>query len=91
MTILWSCSYNSFVKFDNKKILEPFMAHYIPVYMMMLYLNLCYNKPRCVIKGLNCMYLIVSHKAGLFQAILGKGPWPKLGKNDRLNIKIGRN
>ena len=26
-----------------------------------------------------------------FAAILGKGPWPKLGKNDRLNIKIGRN
>ena len=23
---------------------------------------------------------------GLFPAILGKGPWPKLGKNDRLNI-----
>ena len=30
-------------------------------------------------------------KPGLFPAILGKGPWPKLGKNDRLNIKIGRN
>ena len=28
---------------------------------------------------------------GLFPAIFGKGPWPKLGKNDRLNIKIGRN
>ena len=28
---------------------------------------------------------------GLFPAILGKGPWPKLEKNDRLNIKIGRN
>ena len=28
-------------------------------------------------------------KTGLFPAILGKGPWPKLGKNDRLNIKIG--
>ena len=27
----------------------------------------------------------------LFPAILGKSPWPKLGKNDRLNIKIGRN
>ena len=27
---------------------------------------------------------------GLFSAILGKGPWPKLGKKDRLNIKIGR-
>ena len=24
---------------------------------------------------------------GLFPATLGKGPWPKLGKNDRLNIK----
>ena len=23
---------------------------------------------------------------GLFPAILGKGPWPKLGKNDQLNI-----
>ena len=29
--------------------------------------------------------------ARLFPAILGKGSWPKLGKNDRLNIKIGRN
>ena len=28
---------------------------------------------------------------GPFPAILVKGPWPKLGKNDRLNIKIGRN
>ena len=28
---------------------------------------------------------------GLFPAILGKGGRPKLGKNDRLNIKIGRN
>ena len=27
----------------------------------------------------------------LFSAILGKGPWHILGKNDRLNIKIGRN
>ena len=30
-------------------------------------------------------------KPGLFLAILGKGPWPKFGKNDRLNSKIGRN
>ena len=30
-------------------------------------------------------------KAGLYPAILGKGPWPKLGKNDQLNIKIGKN
>ena len=29
--------------------------------------------------------------AGLFPAILGKGPWPKLAKNDQHNIKIGRN
>ena len=29
--------------------------------------------------------------SGPFPAILGKGPWPKLGKKDRLNIKIGRN
>ena len=29
--------------------------------------------------------------SGLFPAILGKGPWPKLGKNDRLNIKFWRN
>ena len=28
---------------------------------------------------------------GLFPATLGKGPWPKLGKTDRLNSKIGRN
>ena len=26
---------------------------------------------------------------GPFPAILGKGPWPKLGKKDRLNIKLG--
>ena len=26
---------------------------------------------------------------GLFLAILGKGPWPKLGKNDQLNSKLG--
>ena len=25
---------------------------------------------------------------GLFPALLGKGPWPKVGKNGRLNIKI---
>ena len=31
------------------------------------------------------------HKSGLFPAILGKGPWPKLGKTDHLNIKVGRN
>ena len=29
--------------------------------------------------------------SGLFPAILGKGPWPKLEKNDQLNIKIERN
>ena len=34
---------------------------------------------------------IESKNAGLIAAILGKGPWPKLGKNYRLNIKIGRN
>ena len=27
---------------------------------------------------------------GLFPAFLGKGPWPKLGKNDQLKSKIGR-
>ena len=27
---------------------------------------------------------------GLVPAILGKGPWPKLEKNDGLNIKFGR-
>ena len=47
------------------------------------------------------MYILVSYclkeiiygfrTAGLFPAILGKDPWPKLGKNDRLNSKIGRN
>ena len=34
---------------------------------------------------------IFSFYSGLFPAILGQGPWPKLGKNDELNIKIGRN
>ena len=28
---------------------------------------------------------------GLYPAISGKGPWPKLGKNYQLNIKIGKN
>ena len=28
---------------------------------------------------------------GLLPAILRKGPWPKLGKNDQLNSKSGRN
>ena len=28
-------------------------------------------------------------EAGLFPTILGNGPWPKLGKNDRLNSNIG--
>ena len=36
-----------------------------------------------------CSYLHTL--AGPFPAILGKGSWLKLGKNDRLNIKIGRN
>ena len=27
----------------------------------------------------------------VFPAILGKGPWPKLGINNGLNFKIGRN
>ena len=33
----------------------------------------------------NCGYVSISR---LFPANLGKGPWPKLGKNDQLNIKI---
>ena len=28
-------------------------------------------------------------RPGLFPVILGKGPWPKLGKNDCFNIKLG--
>ena len=35
--------------------------------------------------------LKVGYYPGPFPAILGKGPWPKLGKNNQLNIKIGRN
>ena len=34
-------------------------------------------------------HVIVMNIQGLFPAILGKGPWPKLGKNDRLNSKLG--
>ena len=34
---------------------------------------------------LNCEY------SGLCMAILGKGPWPKFGNKDTLNIKIGKN
>ena len=37
------------------------------------------------------LYKQVWKTAGLFPAILGKGPWPKLGKNDQLNMEIGRN
>ena len=37
------------------------------------------------------IYLYKHAASGLFPAILGKGPWPKLGKNDQLNSKIGRN
>ena len=33
----------------------------------------------------------VFRASGLLPAILGKGSWPKLGKNYRLNSKIGRN
>ena len=29
--------------------------------------------------------------AGLYAAISGKDPWPKLGKKYRLNVKIGEN
>ena len=35
------------------------------------------------------MMTLMCIKAWLFPAILGKGPSPKLGKNDRLNSKIG--
>ena len=39
----------------------------------------------------SCEAQISNPSTGLFPAILGKGPWPKLVENDRLNIKIGRN
>ena len=35
--------------------------------------------------------ILIDFTLEFFPAILRKGPWPKLGKNDRLNIKIGRN
>ena len=44
----------------------------------------------CKIKGLLVLCGEVN-KSGLFPAILGKGPWPNLGKNDWFNIKLGRN
>ena len=31
-----------------------------------------------------------SRNTGLFPAILGKGPCPRLGKNDQLNSKVGK-
>ena len=31
----------------------------------------------------------MSSEAGLFPAMLGKGPWPKLEKNDQLTSKLG--
>ena len=43
--------------------------------MIVLYPNSCYNE--YVIKG---QYIM--NNAGLYPAILGKGPWPKMGKND---------
>ena len=48
----------------------------IPVYQQMPYSGI----PVCN---------VICQPAGLFQTILGKGPWPNLGKNDRLNSKIG--
>ena len=42
MTILWSFSYNSFIKFHGKK----FGSHSMAV-----------SYPRCVLKGLHCLYL----------------------------------
>ena len=34
---------------------------------------------------------LIKTKSGRYPAILGKGPWPKFGKNDRLNVNIGKN
>ena len=31
---------------------------------------------------------MIYHNAGPFPAILGKGPWPKLGKKDHLTSKL---
>ena len=42
-------------------------------------------------RGIALIHQTIVIFAGLFPAILGKDPWPKLGKNDQLNIKIGRN
>ena len=36
-------------------------------------------------------YMMLTGIQGFFPAILGKGPLPKLGKNDQRNIKIGSN
>ena len=41
------------------------------------------------------VYNLINRKpyllSGLFPAILVKGSWPKLGKNDPLNSKLGSN
>ena len=44
-------------------------------------------------QSLLCKNLLWSEidNSGLFPAILEKGPWPKLEKNNQLYIEIGRN
>ena len=47
MTILWSFSYNSFVKFCGKKIGATTCPYYIRIHVIM----------RCIIKGLRCIHI----------------------------------
>ena len=53
MTVIWSFSYNSFVKFHGKKIGSHYMARF--------FLNPCNNEV-CYKGSLPCMYVIFQSK-----------------------------
>ena len=38
-------------------------------------------------KGIQSILMVLSANSGLYPAILGKGTWLKLRKNDQLNVK----
>ena len=61
MTILWSFSYNSCVKFHGKKILEPQHECYMQICVI----------TRCVIKGLYCTTPKLA-TSGFIQASMSK-------------------
>ena len=78
-------------KIPWQTVLEPHGSIYL--YIQICVITKCVKK-----KGLHCIeynfkiYLILVQLlqyAGLFPGISRKGPWPKLGKKDLLNFKIG--